>query len=236
MGGRHEFFLFPCPRPMVSRSLAMQISFWALLSVAITAPSDANSKPSGDAAYSILQRGSEDSPFDQSVAQPINDLNPLASSESPTLATSDSDLFAGIPPDSDGSEILSGTSKAVSDGKMFSSASSTPAFETAFAPDKDPESAKPPCTSPTMAACCIENSMFTSCVWWDLDRIFCEDSNNYACCESIQDYIGTNCEQAGQEGKDWDWLEDILRTPIMLEPPIIPPEYLPSIPLLPERV
>ena len=132
--------------------------------------------------------------------------------------------------------MLSSISNAISDSKVSSPAGSVPAFEMAFAPDKDPEPIKPPCTLPNMAACCVENSMFTSCVWWGLDRIFCEDPNNYACCESIQDYIGSNCEKVGEEGKDWDWLEDILRTPIIIEPPINPLEYLPSIPLIPERM
>ena len=214
----------------------MLFPYWALLSVAIAALPDASSQSSRDAAYSIIKRSSEVSWSDLSVAEPIDSSNPIAPAEFLTYATNDGDLLGDILPESDGSETLSSTFNAVADGQLSSSAGSIPAFETAFAPDKDPEAAKPPCTSPTMAACCVENSMFTSCVWWDLDRIFCEDSNNYACCESIQDYIGSNCEKVGEEGKDWDWLEDILRTPIIIEPPINPLEYLPPIPLIPERV
>lgn len=214
----------------------MLFLFWAFLSFSISALPDANSQPSREPAYSIIERYSEDSSFDQSAVEPIDASDPLALSELPTYATDNGNLFDSVSPEEDGSAILLSTSNVVSDGRMSSSAGLIPAFETAFAPNKDPEFAKPPCTSPTSAACCVENSMFTSCVWWDLDRMFCEDPNNYACCESIQDYIGSNCEKVGEEGKDWDWLEDILRTPIIIEPPINPLQYFPPIPLIPERV
>lgn len=233
MVGRHGFFLFFMS---LNRSLAMQISYWVLLSTSINALPDASSKPSGDAAYSIIQRYSEDSSRDVSATDLINPLDPIAPFESPTYDTSDVDLVASIPPESDRSEILPSPPNSVPDSVVFPPEGSIPTFETAFVSDKDPEPAKPSCTSPYMAACCIKSSMFTSCVWWGLDRIFCEASDNYACCESIQDYIGSNCEHVGEEGKDWDWLEDILRTPIILQPPINPLEYLPRIPLIPERV
>lgn len=214
----------------------MQRSFWALLFVSINALSDAGSKPSGDVAYPIMQRGPENLSLDQSVAEPINHLDPIAPSESLIYAPSHGDLFASAPFEADGSETPSSTTDTVPDSELSSSASLMPTFETAFVADKDSESGTPSCTSPTMAACCVQNSMFTSCVWWGLDRIFCEDSSNYACCESIQDYIGTNCEHVGEEGKDWDWLGDILRTPINLEPLVNPLENLPPIPWFPERV
>lgn len=214
----------------------MLFPYWALFFVSITALPDASSQSSRDAAYSMIKRYFEASLFDQSVAEPIDSSNPIAPSELPTYATNDGDFLGDLFPESDRLETLSSALNAVAGGQLPPSAGSMPAFETAFTPDKDPEAAKPPCTSPTIAACCVENSMFTSCVWWDLDRIFCEDPNNYACCESIQDYIGSNCEKVGEEGKDWDWLEDILRTPIIIEPPINPLEYLPTIPLISERV
>lgn len=211
---------------------------WALLSTLVIALPDVSSQRSKDATYSIVKRSSEDSLFDQLVVEPIDSSELIAPSLLSTYDTSNGDFLGdtGISPQSDGSEILSSTSNAISDRQLSSSAGSDPAFKTAFAPDKDPESVKPPCASPNLAACCVENSMFTSCVWWDLDRIFCEDPSNYACCESIQDYIGSNCEKVGEEGKDWDWLEDILRTPIIIEPSINPLEYFPKIPLIPERV
>lgn len=210
----------------------MQISYFFFLPVLIDALSDTDWKLSGDAALSTVQRDFQDSSFDASAIEPVNPSDPSASFELNSM--SDVNLFAGPPPEVDGSDILPITPNLKDDNLTPSPEGSISAFETAFVSDKDPDSAKPPCTSPSMAACCVKSSLFSSCVWWGFDRIFCEESDNYACCESIEDYVGSNCEHVGEEGKDWDWLEDILRTPIIIQPLSNPLEYFPRIPWIPD--
>ena len=196
----------------------------------IDALPDARWKLSEDTALSTVRRDFQDSSFDVSTIEPVNPSDPSASFKLSSNSMSDVDLFANPPPEIDGSDILPITPN-------LEASKLTPAsegFEIAFAPDKDPDSGKPPCTSPNKAACCIKSSLFTSCVWWGFEQMFCEESDNYACCESIEDYIGSNCDHVGEEGKDWDWLEDLLRTPIIVEPLSNPLEYIPRIPWIPD--
>lgn len=209
----------------------MRITQLVFLPAFIYAFPEASRKVHRDDFISVAQRNAQDSLFDGSAGEPFNPSNQVASITTPSDSTSNVDMFSDIPPDVDGLKTLSTTPDL--DAKSVTSPleGSSPGFATAFVPDQDPESAKPPCTLPSSAACCIKRSMFTSCVWWGLDRLFCEDSENYACCQSIEDYIGHNCEQVGEEGKDWDWLEDLLRTPI-----IIPDINLPPLPLIPDLI
>ena len=194
-------------------------------------------------SLSITPTDSGDSSFDSEAAMGVINpsSDPNASWETAANSVNDVDLsFADMSPQSDQQKedtLPSPLNSVGSSENILPSpeSSSLGTFETAYVQDEKSDSAKPPCSLPNSAACCIKNSMFTSCVWWGLDRIFCEDADNYACCESIQDYVGSNCEHVGEEGKDWDWLEDVLRTPIIIEPPMNPLNFLPPLPFIPER-
>ncbi len=191
----------------------MRVSYCVLFFLRTNALPESDGKASADAALFVMQRNAQDSLFDDpSIALP-NQLDSITSMDPPINFASDEYIFTDIPPGTDEWE----TPSLFSD-HLIPSEASIVAFETAFVPEQDSNPEKPSCSSVTMPACCVRDSMFTSCVWWGLDRIFCEDPANSACCESIEDYVGSNCEHVGEEGKDWDWLEDIYRSPILTYP------------------
>ncbi len=192
----------------------MHVSYCVLFFQWTNALPVSGGKASEDADVLVMQRNAQDPLFDDCCIVLPNLLDSITSMEPLIDFASDDDIYTNIPPEIQEWE----TPILFSDHLIPSSEDPSLAFEMAFIPEQDSNPEKPACSSLTAAACCVRDSMFTSCVWWSLDRIFCEDPANYACCESIQDYVGSNCEHIGEEGKDWDWLEDIYRSPILTYP------------------